>query len=210
MPSSRRSFGLHGSYTPSRSMTRASTNPHNSSRWCQSRPLRASREASKQSTAPTCPAHRAATNRSKPGRSTVPLADRPEIVVNDLDVGEAAPPRDIDKLVLGPLALKVRLHLLRRRLAHIDDRLGLQHSSRKERVMRLIADPARSSPSAPRQSSVSSSASFSAPSVATERSKFQLVNRSDFWGPLQPEPHQGFSAPWSNATDRLVATRAAD
>ena len=44
---------------------------------CQSRPLRASREASRQRTAPTCPAHRAATNRSKPGRSTAPLADRP-------------------------------------------------------------------------------------------------------------------------------------
>ena len=30
-----------------------------------------------------------------------------KIVVDDLDVGEAAPPRDIDKLVLTPLALQV-------------------------------------------------------------------------------------------------------
>ena len=59
-----------------------------------------------------------------------------EIVVNDLDGGEATPPRDIDELVLAPLALKVGLHLLGRRLADIDDRLALQHGCRKERVMR--------------------------------------------------------------------------
>jgi hypothetical protein len=47
-----------------------------------------------------------------------------KIVVNDLHVGEAASPRDVDKLVLAPLALKVRLHLLHRRLADIDDRLA--------------------------------------------------------------------------------------
>jgi hypothetical protein len=59
-----------------------------------------------------------------------------EIVVDDLDVGEAASPRDIDKLILAPLALKVRLHLLRRRLADIDDRLTSQHGCRKECFMR--------------------------------------------------------------------------
>jgi len=36
-----------------------------------------------------------------------------------------------------------------------------------------------------RQSSVSFSATFSAPSVATERRKIQLVDRSGFRGPLQ-------------------------
>src|SRR5215831_17759475 len=44
--------------------------------------------------------------------------------------------------------------------------------------------PARSSPSAPRPSSVSSSSSSLAPSVATERLKIQLVNRSQIQGPL--------------------------
>src|ERR1700722_1717195 len=70
IPSSNRSFARQGSYTPSRSITRASTKPQSSSRWCQSRPLRASREASKHSTAPTSPAHSHATSRSKPGRET--------------------------------------------------------------------------------------------------------------------------------------------
>src|SRR5215471_11130071 len=45
--------------------------------------------------------------------------------------------------------------------------------------------PAQSSPSAPRQSSVSFSASFPAPSVATERREIQLVNWSEIRGPLQ-------------------------
>src|ERR1700682_6325328 len=62
---------------PSRSITRASTSPHNSSKGCQSRPLRASRDASKHKTAPTLPAQSHATRRSNPGRATVPLADRP-------------------------------------------------------------------------------------------------------------------------------------
>src|ERR1700751_3471294 len=58
-------------------MTRASTSPHSSSRGFQSRPLRASRDASKHKTAPTLPAQSHATRRSNPGRATVPLADRP-------------------------------------------------------------------------------------------------------------------------------------
>src|SRR5215468_6540157 len=58
-------------------MTRASTSPHSSSKWCQSRPFRASRDASKHKTAPTLPAQSHATRRSNPGRATVPLADRP-------------------------------------------------------------------------------------------------------------------------------------
>src|SRR5215470_6770979 len=44
--------------------------------------------------------------------------------------------------------------------------------------------PARSSPSAPRRSSVSSSSSSPAPFVATERLRIQLVNRSQIQGPL--------------------------
>jgi hypothetical protein len=49
----------------------------------------------------------------------------PKIVVDDLDVREAAPARDIGQLVLAPLAFLVRLYLLRRGLANIDDRLAL-------------------------------------------------------------------------------------
>ena len=41
-----------GVYMPSGSTTSVFTNPHRSIRWCQSRPLRASREASIQNTAP--------------------------------------------------------------------------------------------------------------------------------------------------------------
>ena len=50
------------------------TSPQNSIRVCQSRPLRASREASRHSTAPTSPAQTVATSLSKPGRATLPLA----------------------------------------------------------------------------------------------------------------------------------------
>ena len=59
----------------------------------------------------------------------------PKIVVDDLDVSEATPPCDVDKVVLTPLALEVRLHLLGRRLADIDDRLAPQHGCREKRLM---------------------------------------------------------------------------
>jgi hypothetical protein len=42
------------------------------------RPLRANREASKHSTDPTSPAHSHARSRSKPGRVTIPPAERPK------------------------------------------------------------------------------------------------------------------------------------
>jgi hypothetical protein len=48
----------------------------------------------------------------------------------------------------------------------------------------LAAPPRRSSPSAPRPTSVSFSSSSSAPSVVTERRQFQLVNWSQNRGPL--------------------------
>ena len=47
------------------------------------------------------------------------------------------------------------------------------------------APPVQSSPSTPRRSSVLFSASFSAPSAATERPEIQLVNQSQIPGPLQ-------------------------
>jgi hypothetical protein len=48
------------------------TNPQNSIRVCQSRPLRARREASIANTAPARPSQIAASMRSKPGRLTPP------------------------------------------------------------------------------------------------------------------------------------------
>jgi hypothetical protein len=59
-----------------------------------------------------------------------------KIVVNDVDVGEAASTCDFDQLVLPPLAFQVRLDLLWRRLANINDRLTLQNGYRNESVMR--------------------------------------------------------------------------
>src|SRR5947208_13296714 len=111
-------------------MTRASTKPQSSSKWCQSRPLRASREASKHSTAPTSPAHSHATSRSKPGRATI--GGPAEIVIDYLDVVEAPLPRDINKFVLPPLALEIGLDLRLSRLPNIDHRLALQHCRRQK------------------------------------------------------------------------------
>src|SRR6478609_2066296 len=61
---------------PSASMSNAPTTLQNSSNVCQSRPLRARRDASMLSTAPTSPSHSKPSNRSKPGRS-VPEPERP-------------------------------------------------------------------------------------------------------------------------------------
>src|SRR5581483_6778386 len=57
---------------PSSSMMSASTSRQNSSRVCQSRPLRASRDASMHNTAPTLPSQSTARSLSKPGRCTPP------------------------------------------------------------------------------------------------------------------------------------------
>src|SRR6516225_7800398 len=52
------------------------------------------------------------------------------------------------------------------------------------------APPARSLPSVLRQFCVSFCSSSSAPSVATERLRIQLVNRSQIRGPLHSDPVQ--------------------
>src|SRR5438270_13419592 len=49
-----------------------------------------------------------------------------EIVIDDLVVMDAPLPRDINKLVLPPLALEIGLDLRLRRLPNIDHRLPLQ------------------------------------------------------------------------------------
>src|SRR5579864_7920380 len=58
-----------------------------------------------------------------------------KIVIDHVDVGEPATACDFDQLVLPPLAFQVRLDLLWRRLANIDDRLALQNGWRNESVM---------------------------------------------------------------------------
>ncbi len=53
IPSRNRSLTLRGSYTPSSSTMAQPTKAQNSSKVCQSRPLRARRDASMETTAPT-------------------------------------------------------------------------------------------------------------------------------------------------------------
>jgi len=76
MPSRSLSLARRGSYTPSSSTINVPTRPQNSSSVCQSRPLRARREASIDTTAPTRPSQIAARSFSNPGRET-PEPERP-------------------------------------------------------------------------------------------------------------------------------------
>src|SRR5215475_9494677 len=89
---------------PSSSMMSVSTTPQNSSSVCQSRPLRARRDASIARTAPTRPSQIAANSLSKPGAGcpTVPCAA--EIIVNYLDLAPPEPASALDKCVLTALA----------------------------------------------------------------------------------------------------------
>jgi hypothetical protein len=88
--------------------------------------LRASRDASKHNTARTSPAQSHATSRSKPGRATIPLTERPRfIIIDHLNLAEAAAPSDIDELVLAPLALKIAVDLRLCGLPDIDHCLAL-------------------------------------------------------------------------------------
>src|ERR671919_2121717 len=61
-----------------------------------------------------------------------PAGGAAEVVVDHLDVAEAPPPRDLDKLILPPLALEIGLDLGLGRLPNIDHRLALQHRDGQE------------------------------------------------------------------------------
>ena len=76
MPSNSLSFGERGSKMASSSTSNVPTTPQNSSSVCQSRPLRAKRDASSDTTALTRPSQIAASSFSNPGRA-VPLPERP-------------------------------------------------------------------------------------------------------------------------------------
>ena len=93
------------------------TRPQNSSSVCQSRPLRASREASIETTAPTPrPSQMAARSLSKPGRA-MPRRRSGRVVVDHLD---GVPPQRagaIDQGVLPAATLVNVEDLIGRRLA---------------------------------------------------------------------------------------------
>ena len=61
-----------------------------------------------------------------------PAGGAAEVVVDHLDVAEAPAPRDVDELVLAPLALEVGLDLGLGGLPDIDHRLALQHRGGQE------------------------------------------------------------------------------
>src|SRR5712691_8035979 len=94
------------------------TSPQNSINVCQSRPLRASRDASIANTAPTRPSQIAASRRSKPGRLMPPPA--PQIIVDDLYRCPTELPGTIGQPILPAPALVIVHELIGRRLTDID------------------------------------------------------------------------------------------
>ena len=99
---------------------------------CQSRPLRASREASKHNTAPTSPGTEPCHQPLEAGPRHHPAGGAAKVVIDHLDLAETPAPRDIDELVLAPLALEVGLDLGLGGLPNIDHRLALQHRGGQE------------------------------------------------------------------------------
>src|SRR5882762_4085397 len=89
-------------------------------KWCQSRLFLARRDASSANTPPTFPEHTAASRRPKPGRSTEPVPERPQVFINDNHTLEAELQRPFSQIILAPLSLQSCPHLLHRRLADID------------------------------------------------------------------------------------------
>ena len=59
-----------------------------------------------------------------------PAGRAAEIVVDHFDLAETPAPRDVDELVLAPLALQVALDLRLGGLPDVDDRFALQHRGR--------------------------------------------------------------------------------
>lgn len=132
--------------TPSGSIARAPTRPHSSRRWCHSLPLRERREASKHRTAPTSPAQRLATSLSKPGRATVPLADRPRSSSMTSDIAKTPAAGVLDEIVLAALALAMDLHLGLGVLSQIHDRLAAQDRRRQGISVRHRQSPSGTPP----------------------------------------------------------------
>lgn len=77
--------------------------------------------------------------RTQPGNQAVEARARhssargsTEVIVDDLNVGEAGSARDINQIILPLLALQVGHHLRLRRLAHIDDGLACEERCRDQ------------------------------------------------------------------------------
>jgi len=77
--------------------------------------------------------------RTQPGNQAIEARARhgsargsTEVVVDDLNVGEAGPARDINEIILPPLAFQVGHHLRLRRLAHIHDGLAREECRRDQ------------------------------------------------------------------------------
>src|SRR5215470_12470438 len=94
------------------------TNPQNSISVCHSRPLRARRDASIASTAPTCRSQIAESSRSNPGRANPP-PDLPQIIIDDLHTAPSELLGTINKPELPAPTLVIVRQLIRRRLADI-------------------------------------------------------------------------------------------
>jgi hypothetical protein len=90
-------------------------------KWCQSRLFLAKRDASRANTAPTLPAHTAASRRPKPG-GTLDRAGSgtAQVFINDHYSREAEFQRAFSQIILTSLSFQARAHLLHRRLADID------------------------------------------------------------------------------------------
>jgi hypothetical protein len=110
---------------PSSSTRMVPTNPKNTMSVCQSRPLRARRQASIANTAPTRAGTDGSQNSLEP-RTLNAYARSSEIVVDDLDGRPAKLPGAIGKPVLPALALEVVHELIRGRLADINASDALQ------------------------------------------------------------------------------------
>src|SRR5215471_15468173 len=126
------------------------TNPQNSISVCQSRPLRARRDASIASTA-------IADHCEQPleARTCDAAARAAEVVVDDIDVAPAKLLGSIDEAILAPPALMIVRELVRGRLPDVDARVAgevLRRDLGHRRSPRLppLPAPPRSRAAAPR------------------------------------------------------------
>ena len=86
---------------------------------------------------------------TRPGRHSA--GGTPKVIVDHLDILEAAAPRLVDEFVLPSLAFEIGLNLCLSGLPNIDHRLALQHRRWKEiSVRHRHAPPSRRPPLASR------------------------------------------------------------
>ena len=130
MPRNSRSSAAAGSYRQRRSPTKQPTMAQKSSRVCHSRPLRARREASRESTSPTSPAADGA-DQAIETRPQHAVAGGALVLVDHLHVAEPQLARMVGQRVLQPLALDVVTDLEVGRLAHVDAGLAPQLRGRE-------------------------------------------------------------------------------